>query len=1192
MNTTFQPFSLLLLNGAVKAIEFNTSPIKLVGLHSPVTLALYLSQATGAQIHNRPHVIVLPDQAACDLFVEALSFFDSSLVVAQLPPFDVGVYSNLYPNQRVIAQRLSWLFAATRARPGQIFVATIEGLLQKTLPYSTFVNNCLELKKNSDFQGTPTDRLNQLGYISVPTVEDVGTYSVRGGILDVFSPGHPRPFRFELFGNTVESIRSFDTQTQMTTTEESVAYILPAREVLYSHDNRQKIAAAITQSATPRPVQKEELQEVLRAVAKGHVFYGVDFLLPYFYEKLDSPLDYFSQAITFWVFNRLDILRSSDNLHADLKKDFQQAEKQTLRPAYSNIYLTYDALPIPPESKTVLVDNVLLDQPDHASTLEAAPTAAAYTLNTQGVLDFAKGAQAAVANTNAHAQFIKDRFGRWLAQGYTIFVSSHNQHTTARLKLLFDRAEILTQIMPSEDFNWMQAQDSLKLNSKSVVITERALPEGFRIADESLVFLRDEDVFGKRNLKLHQQRGTKLDNIKQKNRALEQSEALSFGELQPNDLVVHRLHGVGIYQGLKVMQIGGVDAEFIELRYKEGDRLYLPVYRVGQLHKYSGPANQHLIDKLGGTGWLKTQTKVRSQLRDVADKLLRLYAKRAQTTRPPFDRPTEDYSQFEASFPYQETDDQLRAIQDVLDDLTSDKPMDRLVCGDVGFGKTEVALRATFRAVQSGRQVAIIAPTTILTYQHYENFKKRFAPWAIVVRALNRFVSAKEVKQTLADLTSGTVDVVIGTHRLLSKDVQFKNLGLLIIDEEQKFGVVHKERLRHMRELVDTLALSATPIPRTLNMSLLGIRDLSIINTPPEDRLPTRTFVCKYNAETIRKAIESEISRGGQIFFLHNRVQSIDLVAANIRKIVPHARIAIAHGQLDEEALESTMLKFFNHELDILVCTAIIESGMDIPRANTIFINDAHTFGLSQLYQLRGRVGRSKERAYCYLILPADTRVESVAIERLKIIQENTPLGSGLRVSQYDLELRGSGDILGEDQSGHINAVGYELYTELLEEVLREQKGEDSKTDNLDPEINLRVPALLPDKYIPDIRMRLYYYKVLSNIRTHEDFDKIENELRDQFGKPPEPVLNLLGLMLIRKMCRDLGVKDVSAGKNSISLAFTDKTRLPPQEVIRLTSHENKKYQLAPDQRLKVRLNDLAWPRIIDELEFLLRLCH
>lgn len=1176
MSLNVEAFSLALLGRLNKSVEFSRSPVKIVGLHSCAPLALYISQLRDSLSERHPVVVVLPDQKSCEIFIRSLNFFDPTITPHLLPPFDVGVYSNLYPNQLVIAERLNWLFNASEARPGQIFVASVEALLQKTLPFTRFTQALRVLQRNSDFGGSPTSLLNSLGYQSVPTVEDVGTYSLRGGIIDIFSPGYKNPYRIELFGDFVETIRTFDPQTQMTISEESSAVILPAREVLFSDENRQKIAASLSRSTQGRDISRDELQDILRSISQGQPFYGVDFLLPYFYDQLDSPLNYFSQAVDLWVYDRAEVLRAADELHRRLKDEYQQAENQILRVGTSELYLNYEQLQPPDESRTVWVDKVNL-----VENLDKIQNEDLCEISSQHILDFAKGAHAANNDNEALSQYLGERIRRFQSQGYRVFISSHTQNMTGRLRLLLERADIGCTVMNATSANWSDFSQA-HLGPKNVAIVERVLPEGFRIGDESVVFLRDEDIFTKR----HVSRDRHIDRS-----ALEHTEALSFGELQSGDLVVHRVHGVGVYEGLKPMQINGAETEFIELKYKDGDRLYLPVYRIGQLHKFSGPSNLNLIDKLGGSGWLKTQTKVRSQLRDVADKLLRLYAKRAQMVRPPFSEASKDYFQFENSFPYQETDDQLRAINDVDHDLMSDKPMDRLVCGDVGFGKTEVALRAAFRAVDDGRQVAIIAPTTILTYQHFENFKKRFAPWPFTIRALNRFVSSKDVKQTLIDMREGKVDVVIGTHRLLSKDIEFKNLGLLIVDEEQKFGVVHKEKLRHMRELVDTLALSATPIPRTLNMSLMGIRDLSIINTPPEDRLPTRTFVCKYDAETIRKALESELSRGGQVFFLHNRVQSIDLVASELRKIVPSARLAVAHGQQDEETLESTMLKFFKHELDILVCTAIIESGMDIPRANTIIINDAHTLGLSQLYQLRGRVGRSKERAYCYLVLPADKRVDKQAIERLKIIQENIALGSGLRVSQYDLELRGAGDILGEDQSGHINAVGYELYTELLEEVLHEQRGDGPADSNLDPEINLRVPALLPDKYIPDIRMRLYYYKSLSNVRTHEDIDRIENELRDQFGQPPEPVLNLLGLMLIRKICRDLGVKDISAGKNSITLAFTDRTSLPPHEVVRLTTKENKKFQLTPDQRLKIRMNEILWPKVVEELESLLKLC-
>jgi transcription-repair coupling factor (superfamily II helicase) len=631
------------------------------------------------------------------------------------------------------------------------------------------------------------------------------------------------------------------------------------------------------------------------------------------------------------------------------------------------------------------------------------------------------------------------------------------------------------------------------------------------------------------------------------------------------------------------MPINGIPAEFIQLAYKDGDKLYLPIYRIGQIQKYSGPAGAGLIDKLGGLQWQKTKAKVRNQLRELAADLLALYAKRAQATRAPFPPEDDDFAKFEGAFPYDETEDQLKAIADILRDLGSDRPMDRLVCGDVGFGKTEIAMRAAFKAIQARRQVAVLAPTTVLTFQHFETFSRRFRQWPVTIKALNRFVPNNEARQAIEAAKEGKVDILIGTHRLLSKDVAFKDLGLMIVDEEQKFGVTHKEKIKRFRANVDCLTLSATPIPRTLNMSLVGMRDLSIINTPPVDRLPTRTFVCKYDAETIRKAILAEIARGGQVFFLHNRVQSIYSTADELRQVVPEARMRVGHGQMDEHELEKTMVAFFSHEIDVLVCTTIIESGIDNPRANTMFIDNAQQFGLSQLYQLRGRVGRSKERAYCYLLIPGNRRLEADAQERLKVIQENTALGSGFRIAHHDLELRGAGNLLGEDQSGQIDAVGYEMYLELLENAMREAKGEEVE-DAIEPDINVRIAALIPDTYIGDIRIRLSYYKALSEIGEAEDLDRIEEELRDQFGPPPPPVINLMGLMLIRRHCRELGVRDLSSAQKSISLAFTDKTPIKPERIVRLAQLQPKKFSLTPDSRLVVRMPEIAWPLINEEL--------
>ena len=568
----------------------------------------------------------------------------------------------------------------------------------------------------------------------------------------------------------------------------------------------------------------------------------------------------------------------------------------------------------------------------------------------------------------------------------------------------------------------------------------------------------------------------------------------------------------------------------------------------------------------------------------MASELLALYAKRNSIEGFAFSPPDQEFREFEGTFPYDETPDQAKAIDDVIEDMQKDRPMDRLVCGDVGFGKTEVAIRAAFKAVEDKKQVAVLVPTTVLAFQHYQNFKKRFADTAISVAMISRFSTPAQIKKDLADALEGKKDILIGTHRLLSKDVAFKDLGLLVIDEEQKFGVTHKEKIKKFKTQVDVLTLSATPIPRTLNMALMGVRDLSIINTPPEDRLSIRTFISRFEPETLRKAILGEVQRGGQVFLIHNRVQSINGFADEIRQIVPEVRTRVGHGQMPEELLEKTMLDFYNHEFDLLICTTIIESGLDIPSANTIIIDRADTFGLSQLYQLRGRVGRSKERAYCYLLIPPQGVVDKTAQERLKIIQENTELGSGFHIAHHDLELRGGGNILGEDQSGQIAAVGYELYMELLEQALQTAKGLTPKED-LEPEINLRIQALIPDSYIEDIRIRLSYYKMLSEIEDEGDLDRIEQELTDRFGKIPEAVTNLLGIMLIRKMCKDLGVRDISSGTKNLSLMFTTDTKAVPDKVIRLATQQAQSYQLTPDQKLIIRMNSMGWPSILEELK-------
>lgn len=1156
--------------------------LDIVGSDSPTYLAGLLLDDRVRWSKN-PHLVVVSSTEQAEVLLAALQFFDPKVSAEILSGFDVGLYSGLYPSRRLMAARVGWLWRASQAKPGDIFIAPIEFLLQKTLPFAELSRRQLTLGKNESLLENLSEILGGWGFIQAPLVEDVGTFSMRGGIVDIFSPAHERPVRLELFGDIIDSCRFFDPATQRSEEDCLVYHVIPPQEIQFTSESRQAASRYFNDSLDGRPLSPDEVQNFKQHLARGQYLPGMEFLLPGFFDHLESPLDHFSSELNVWWLDAIDVARAADENVRQLKEDLELGDALLIRPRLEDVYSSFEGLQFPEGSKRISLSKIRIE--DHAHHEEEDITSAVLPVSASSMEEIANQIKSFSGNATELSGFLNQKITEWKNLGQMICFSLSTQNQGERLKVLLERVGWTSHLVEGGSvFDW-EAFRKEQAGTKTVHLLIRPVPRSLRIAEENLVLLREADLFGRVAKK---RTAKKTEGVSEDSKAF----ALNFADLKPGDLIVHKLHGVGIYEGLKVMPIQGVDAEFIQLKYKGNDRLYLPVYRIHQIHKYSGPSSPALVDKLGGTSWEKTKTKVRSHLRDIAAELLEIYAKRKVATRPTFGAPDADYRAFEAAFPYDETEDQLKAIDDILSDLQQPSPMDRLVCGDVGFGKTEVAMRAAFKVAQEGRQVAVIAPTTVLTFQHLETFQRRFRGWPLVIRSLNRFVPRAEAKKTLDELKEGKVDILIGTHRLLSQDVQFKDLGLLIVDEEQRFGVKHKEKLRKLRAHLDTLAMSATPIPRTLNLSLVGVRDLSLINTPPVDRLPTRTFVCKFDRETIRKAVESEISRGGQVYFIHNRVQSIYALAEELRDILPNVKMQVAHGQMEEGQLEKAMVAFFHQEIDVLLCTTIVESGMDVPKANTMFIDKSHQLGLSQLYQLRGRVGRSKERAYCYLLVPQNQKLEKDAQERLRIIQENSALGSGIRIAQYDLELRGAGDILGESQAGHINAVGYELYLELLEEAVHKARGEDVESIELEPEINLRIPALIPDQYISDLRIRLAYYKALAQIESPEDLDRIEEELRDQFGKPPEPVINLMGLMLIRKQCRDLGVRDLSAGKVGLALAFTEHTPLSPQKAIELASRANKKYGLTPDSRLTIRMNEINWPRVVEELDELLKVAR
>jgi transcription-repair coupling factor (superfamily II helicase) len=1158
-----------------RELELGHNQIRITGGSSETIVAFLLSQTNSKRINNLPHLVIVPCAADVYRFQQAMQFFDPQRNCECLPEFDVSPYSGLDPKPRFQAERIRFLYSAQNASKNEIFVASISAVLQKTLPFQILSKNVFKFSKGSELSGEFTSLLNDLGYQAAPQVEDMGQYSLRGGIIDVFSPAHDDPIRIELFGDTVESLRTFSSVDQRSKNDVTEFVLLPCRESIWNDHAIESVISRFRESLGDRDVDKQDSEEVFRALSRKNSFQGQEFCLPFFFDKLESPLAHFSSEITISLIDPLEISRQADNLKSELKSDFSSSTRQVIRPPIDGFFDSFETIPWPSGGHRIEFSSI--------DTLELGYSAEAVAGHrvaypTHNVLDISSLLLSQTAGSDVWLASIKQKFSAWKEDGYRIFIALKNKSQAERIRLFLEKIDWSAHFGQPDEALWQSWVDIASQKRNEVVLVPRLLPNSIRLVEEKIIFLRDEDLLGKKS----RVRGSTASEDFQK-----QASRLAFGDLKPGDCVVHTLHGIGVYEGLKIMNISGIESEFIQIAYKDRDKLYLPVYRVGQLQKYSGPSSTTVLDKLGGTGWEKTKSKVRGHLRDLASDLLRLYAQRAEMHRPAFQFFEQDFAAFESTFPYDETEDQDRAIHDLTKDLLSNKPMDRLICGDVGFGKTEVAMRATFLAAHAKKQVAVLAPTTILTFQHFETFKKRFHGWPYEIRELNRFVSNADAKKTLKELKEGKVDIIIGTHRLLSKDVEFHNLGLLIVDEEQKFGVAHKERIRKLKASVDTLAMSATPIPRTLNMSLVGIRDLSLINTAPVDRLPTRTFICKWDTDTIKKAIESEISRGGQVYFIHNRIQSIYGIADEIRKIVPSARIAVGHGQMEEENLEKVMVSFFNHEIDVLVCTTIVESGMDVSRANTMFIDQAHMMGLSQLYQLRGRVGRSKQRAYCYLILPRERQIDKQAQERLKVIQENTALGSGIRIAQYDLELRGAGNILGEDQSGHINSVGYEMYMDLLNEAVHELRGDPTLESDVEPEINLRVAAMIPDSYIKDIRLRLSYYKALADIRSTDDLEKIEEELKDQFGELPEPALNLMGLMLIRAECKKLGVRDVSAGLKNISVIFTEKTKMAPETVIQLAMRENKKYSITPDHRLNIRMNNISWPSVFEELKYL-----
>ena len=1108
---------------------------------------------------ERPFIVLLPSAKEAARFFREVSFFMPEAYgraepgergIYDFPAYDISPLSGLSPHRNVINRRLQALYALTSEKC-PIVITSLEAVLFKIMPKDALIRALEYLEPGEEFEREELlKKLETGGYLRTSLVEEMGDYSVRGGVIDVFPPLYSQPVRLEFWGNRLESIRHFDSETQRSSTHLKELSILPASEVIMGDKNMER-----ARSMGRLPVQVE-----------GGGFPGQEAWLNHFYPELDTLFDYLPQNGIIIPVDPLNIEAEKERFiarfHAEMEK-YRNEAGEHMAPF--------------PEMEGVLVSgnelSGLINRSRHLDFSELVITKKEETsrvLDIDGTSGIDSNFEIRLAGKGRVSMApLAEKISGWLNLEARIILVCRTEQQAERLKEILAGYGVVVEDMVE---NWYRASERKKIS-----ICLGRLAKGFAWPEMGLYVVSEDEIFGPKRAGA-------------KKRAHEGGlDWTSFSQLKAGDLVVHEDHGVGRYGGLTRMEIADKVNDFIIIEYMDRDKLYIPAYRVSALEKYIGAdENDPKLDRLGGTAWGQAKKKAKKAIREIAKQLVEIYALRKYREGFAFSRPDNYFREFEATFEHEETPDQIKAINDVLADMESDRPMDRLVCGDVGFGKTEVAIRAAFKAVTDGKQVAVLVPTTVLAEQHYETFSKRMEPYRIDVAVLSRFKTAAEQKEIIARARAGKVDVLIGTHRLLQRDVGFKDLGLLIIDEEQRFGVNQKERLKKYRALVDVLALTATPIPRTMHMSLMGVRDMSIIETPPEDRLAIQTYLSPYEESTVRDAIENEMERGGQVFFVHNRVRNIEAVADRLRKLVPKARFAVAHGQMHGDDLEDTMLRFLRREIDVLVCTTIIESGLDIPSTNTIIINEADTFGLSQIYQLRGRVGRSSENAYAYLLLSKESRMTREAEKRLKALMDFTQLGAGIHLAMHDLKIRGGGNILGFSQTGHIAAIGYELYLKLTEEAIAELKGEEWH-EEINPEINVDIPAYIPEEYMADIDVRLNIYRRLSGLSETQDLEIMKEEVRDRFGPLCFEVSNLFNVMDARLAMKEKGITRLDISQGALVFTFSNSTPIKPERLVKFVERRRPRAQLTDGNRLKIRIHKESPGDALLEAKYILK---
>lgn len=1103
---------------------------------------------------KRPVIIVTYNDLEAKKIYEDISFFTEK--VCFIPSKELYLYSIDATSPDIKCERLKAIKRII-TEDNIILITSIDNLLYKYISPNIFKNSNMSFKIGDiiDIKDV-TSKLINYGYEKVDIIEGKGQFSIRGGIIDIFSMIFDLPIRIELFDDEIDSIRFFDLITQRSIEKTDEVQIFAARELILNKndalfainkiENEIELLIKSTKNSAIANNYREKSKHIIEKLNESVYFKGIEKYTSFLLDKNYTLIDFFNISPYIFIDEPSRIIQKIDMAHFEFKEIFEDLlQKGDALPSQGELLYTKDEVVYSIYKNSIICLKAL------ASSSEYFTSLVSISINTVTMQSF-----------NGKMDLLLDEIKRWKSKKNKIIILSGTSAKGQRLSQILREKNIDAYYYDSVPDNIEKGQ---------IIVIQGILNCGFEYPDAGLKVISDKEIFGESKRKRKKLPSKGLSKIK------------SFTDLKIGDYVVHINHGIGIFQGVKQLEVEGIKKDYLDLRYASSDKLYVPVEQLDLVQKYIGGENRTpKVYKLGGTEWLKAKAKVKESIKKMAEDLVLLYAVREQAIGHAFSKDTEWQKQFEDEFPYEETPDQLTAIEEIKRDMENKTPMDRLLCGDVGYGKTEVAIRAAFKACMDGKQVAFLVPTTILAEQHYNNFIKRFSDFPVKIEMLSRFRTAQEQKRILSALKEGSIDILLGTHKLIQKDIKFKDLGLLIIDEEQRFGVAHKEKIKSLKQNIDVLTLSATPIPRTLHMSLLGVRDMSIIETPPEERYPVQTYVVEYNEQLIREAIYREINRGGQVYFVYNRVETIKEMFLKLGMLMPKARICIGHGQMSEHELENVMIGFLNGEYDVLLSTTIIESGLDIPNVNTLIVYDADKMGLSQLYQLRGRVGRSNRIAYAYFTYKKEKVLSEVAEKRLKAIREFTELGSGFKIAMRDLEIRGAGNILGPEQHGHMDAIGYDMYCRLIQEAVDELKG-NQINKSIETTIELNINAYIDNIYISDENQKIEIYKKIASIKDKNDFYDVQEEIEDRFGDIPESLNNLLQIAYIKSIASFSGITNIIQKGEHINIYF-DETTINIDNILKIVQKYNNKVLINSSKipYLILKINDMKYIEILN----------